>query len=96
MQQQEFLVTKMLRHVQIESNMSLTGANADTRIKQKPSQLYKTLVEVYNGLNGGTSDKIAASIVKELQAKGSNAVVFADGSKAAHVFSTLNKSKISF
>ena len=43
---------KMLRHVQIESNMSLTGANADTRIKQKPSQLYKTLVEVYNGLNG--------------------------------------------
>jgi molybdopterin-containing oxidoreductase family iron-sulfur binding subunit len=30
--------------------MSLTGANADTRIKQKPSQLYKTLVEVYNAI----------------------------------------------
>lgn len=85
---------KMLRHVQIESNMSLTGANADTRIKQKPSQLYKTLVEVYNGLNGGTSDKIAASIVKELQAKGSNAVVFADGSKAAHVLAHLINQKL--
>ncbi|HAY3505094.1 TPA: TAT-variant-translocated molybdopterin oxidoreductase [Elizabethkingia anophelis] len=85
---------KMLRHVQIESNMSLTGANADTRIKQKPSQLYRTLVEVYNGLNGGTSDKIAASIVKELQAKGSNAVVFADGSKAAHVLAHLINQKL--
>ncbi|AJW63899.1 Tetrathionate reductase subunit B precursor [Elizabethkingia miricola] len=85
---------KMLRHVQIESNMSLTGANADTRIKQKPSQLYKTLVEVYNGLNGGTSDKIAASIVKELQAKGSNSVVFADGSKAAHVLAHLINQKL--
>lgn len=74
--------------------MSLTGANADTRIKQKPSQLYRTLVEVYNGLNGGTSDKIAASIVKELQAKGSNAVVFADGSKAAHVLAHLINQKL--
>ncbi|HIC8644902.1 quinol:cytochrome C oxidoreductase [Elizabethkingia meningoseptica] len=85
---------KMLRHVQIESNMSLTGANADTRIKQKPSQVYKTLVEVYNGLNGGTADKIASSIVKELQAKGSNAVVFADGSKAAHVLAHLINQKL--
>ena len=84
----------MLRHIQVESNLSLTGANADTRIKQKPSQIYKTLVEVYNGLNGGTSDKIAASIVKELQAKRSNAVVFADGSKGAHVLAHLINQKL--
>ena len=40
----------MLRHIQVESNMSLTGANADTRIKQKPSAVNKTLVEVYNAI----------------------------------------------
>ena len=84
----------MLRHVQVESNMSLTGANSDERIKLKPSSVFKTLVEVYNGLNGGTSDKVAANIVKELQAKGSNAVVFADGSKAAYVLAHLINQKL--
>lgn len=75
---------KMLRHIQVESNMSLTGANADKRFMQKPSQVYKTLVEVYKGLNGSTNDPIAKGIVKELLAKGSKAVVFADGSKEAY------------
>ncbi|MFC6266922.1 TAT-variant-translocated molybdopterin oxidoreductase [Frigoriflavimonas asaccharolytica] len=76
----------MLRHIQVEANMSLTGANADTRISLKPSAANKTLVDVYNALNGGaTNNKAAAEIAKELQAKGANAVVFADGSKAAHV-----------
>lgn len=76
----------MLRHIQVESNMSLTGANSDTRISLKPSAVNKTLVDVYNALNGGsTNNKAAAEIAKELQAKGSNAVVFADGSKASHV-----------
>ena len=85
----------MLRHIQVESNMSLTGANADTRIPLKPSAVNKTLVEVYNAINGGsTSDKVAAEIVKELQAKGSNAVVFADGSKAAQVLAHLINQKI--
>lgn len=85
----------MLRHIQVESNMSLTGANADTRIKLKPSEVNKTLVEVYNGLNGGTTDKNAVMIIKELQAKGSKAVVFADGSKAAIVLSYLINQKLS-
>ncbi|QCX53276.1 TAT-variant-translocated molybdopterin oxidoreductase [Elizabethkingia sp. JS20170427COW] len=84
----------MLRHIQVEANMSLTGANADTRIIKKPSAIYKTLVGVYNGLNGGTQDKEAAAIVKELQAKGSKAVVFADGSKAAHVLAHLINQKL--
>jgi hypothetical protein len=66
--------------------MSLTGANADTRIKQKPSEVMKTLVEVYKSINGGsTSNKAALEITKALQTKGSKAVVFADGSKAAQV-----------
>ncbi|MBP3839565.1 MAG: quinol:cytochrome C oxidoreductase, partial [Chryseobacterium sp.] len=85
---------EMMRHIQIESNMSLTGANADTRIKLKPSAVNKVLVEVYNGLNGGSVSKEAAEIVKELQAKGSNAVVFADGSKAAHVLAHLINQKL--
>ncbi len=84
----------MLRHIQIESNMSLTGANADTRIKLKPSAVNKVLLEVYNGLNGGTTSKEAAEIVKELQEKGNKAVVFADGSKAAHVLAHLINQKL--
>ena len=84
----------MLRHIQVESNMSLTGANADSRYRLKPSAVFKTLVEVYKGLNGGTSDKVASEIVKELQSKGSTAVVFADGSKAAYVLAHLINQKL--
>src|SRR5690606_37415848 len=43
---------------------------------------------------GGSVSKEAAEIVKELQAKGSNAVVFADGSKAAHVLAHLINQKL--
>lgn len=85
----------MLRHVQVESNMSLTGANADSRIRLKPSQVNKTLVEVYNAIvGGGTSDKTASEIAKELLAKGSKAVVFADGSKGAQVLAHLINQKL--
>ena len=85
---------EMLRHIQIESNLSLTGANADTRVQLKPSAVNKVLVEVYNGLNGGTTTKEAGEIVKELQAKGSKAVVFGDGSKGAHVLAHLINQKL--
>ncbi|MCJ8154778.1 TAT-variant-translocated molybdopterin oxidoreductase [Chryseobacterium sp. SSA4.19] len=85
----------MLRHIQVESNMSLTGANADSRIRLKPSQVNKTLVEVYNAIvGGGTSDKAASEIAKELQTKGSKAVVFADGSKGAQVLAHLINQKL--
>lgn len=84
----------MLEHIQVESNMSLTGANADTRIILKPSAVNKTLVEVYNGLNGGTTDKVASELVKKLQKAGSSAVVLADGSKAAIVLSHLINQKL--
>ncbi|ASW75215.1 quinol:cytochrome C oxidoreductase [Chryseobacterium piperi] len=86
----------MLRHIQVESNMSLTGANADSRYRLKPSAVNKTLVEVYNAIVGGgaASDKVAAEIVKELQAKGSKAVVLADGSKGAQVLAHLINQKL--
>lgn len=74
----------MLRHIQVESVLSLTGANADTRFPLKPTDTEKVLAEVYSGLTGGSaSSKEAKSIVAELKAKGSKAVVMADGSKEA-------------
>jgi molybdopterin-containing oxidoreductase family iron-sulfur binding subunit len=85
----------MLRHVQVESNMSITGANADERIRLKPSAVNKTLVEVYNAIvGGGTSDKVASELAKELLAKGNKAVVFADGSKGAQVLAHLINQKL--
>ncbi|MHA6726569.1 TAT-variant-translocated molybdopterin oxidoreductase [Chryseobacterium sp. A301] len=84
----------MLRHIQVESNMSLTGANADERIRLKPSSVYKVLVDVYNALNGSSASGDAAKIAKELQAKGSKAVVFADGSKGAYVLAHLINQKL--
>ncbi|MDH5034889.1 TAT-variant-translocated molybdopterin oxidoreductase [Chryseobacterium cucumeris] len=85
----------MLRHIQVESNMSLTGANADSRYRLKPSAVNKTLVEVYNAIvGGGTTDKTATEIANELKAKGSKAVVFADGSKGAQVLAHLINQKL--
>ncbi|MGG5209171.1 TAT-variant-translocated molybdopterin oxidoreductase [Chryseobacterium sp. MIQD13] len=85
----------MLRHIQVESNMSLTGANADSRYRLKPSAVNKTLIEVYNAIvGGGTSDKTASEIAAELKAKGSKAVVFADGSKGAQVLAHLINQKL--
>ncbi|WP_419869206.1 TAT-variant-translocated molybdopterin oxidoreductase [Chryseobacterium sp. CT-SW4] len=85
----------MLRHIQVESNMSLTGANSDSRYRLKPSDVNKTLVEVYNAIVGaGTSDKTATEIANELKAKGSKAVVLADGSKGAQVLAHLINQKL--
>ena len=85
----------MLRHIQVESNMSLTGANADSRYRLKPSAVNKTLVEVYNAVvGGGSSDELASEIAKELLAKGSKAVVFADGSKGAQILAHLINQKL--
>ncbi|MDQ0784007.1 TAT-variant-translocated molybdopterin oxidoreductase [Chryseobacterium sp. W4I1] len=85
----------MLRHIQVEANMSVTGANADSRYRLKPSAVNKTLVEVYNAIvGGGTSDKTATEIANELKAKGSKAVVFADGSKGAQVLAHLINQKL--
>ncbi|UII76986.1 TAT-variant-translocated molybdopterin oxidoreductase [Flagellimonas sp. HMM57] len=66
---------KMSRHIQLESNMSLTGANADKRYPMTPTQQKIALAKLYGKLNGsnvggGTSDvdeaveKVAAQIKK--------------------------------
>jgi molybdopterin-containing oxidoreductase family iron-sulfur binding subunit len=46
---------KMSYHVQIESNMSLTGGNADKRIIVKPSGQIKALLKIYNAVVNGIS-----------------------------------------
>ena len=43
---------KMSRHIQIESNMSLTGANADLRVVVKPSEQIFALINLYNAVTG--------------------------------------------
>ncbi len=43
---------KMSHHVQFESNMSLTGANADQRVPMTPAQQKVALAHLYARLNG--------------------------------------------
>lgn len=75
----------MLRHIQIESNMTISGANADIRIPHKPSTIKKILFEVYNILKNKTSNnKLAKEIANIIKQQGSNAVIFADGDKQSY------------
>jgi len=80
----------MLKHIQVESNLSLSGASADERLPLKPSEVQKLLAEVYKIVSGGSSSNTSAqNIAKELQAKGSKAVVFAEGNKSSYVLAYL-------
>lgn len=85
---------KMLKHIQVESNLSQTGANADKRIQLKPSAANALLVELYNAINGSSADKNANALAKELLAKASKAVVLADSSKASQVLAHLINQKL--
>lgn len=72
----------MLRHVQVESNLSITGSNADDRHPMKPSKVAKVLEDVYGILSGATAQTEEGKVLAaELKMYGKNAVVFADGSK---------------
>ena len=74
---------KMSRHTQFEANMSLSGANADTRVALKPSQQKVVLAKLYGKLFGTSVggdlpahlqtavDRAALELLKA----GSNAVV---------------------
>ena len=73
---------KMSRHVQLEANMSLTGANADKRVAMKPSAQKVVVAKLYGKLNGtsvggSTSeyDALVDSIAVEIKKAGSSAVV---------------------
>ena len=74
---------KMSRHIQLESNMSLSGANADTRVPLRTAQLKIALAKLYYKLNGSNMgggidssiDAYVDAITEEIRAKGSKAVV---------------------
>ena len=51
--------TDMSRHIQFESELSLTGSNADERIQIKPSQVNEILTNLLDTLQGGS--KVASS-----------------------------------
>ncbi len=74
---------QMSRHIQFESNMSLTGANADKRVPLTPSEQRMALAKLYSYITGvalpGTLpeglDAAVKAAAKELSAAGSNGVV---------------------
>ncbi|WP_228852644.1 TAT-variant-translocated molybdopterin oxidoreductase [Aegicerativicinus sediminis] len=73
---------KMSRHIQIEANMSLTGANADKRIPMTPSQQKAALAYLFGKMNGGGSSNLSDEqkalldgVASEISKAGSKAVV---------------------
>ncbi|WP_299015946.1 TAT-variant-translocated molybdopterin oxidoreductase [uncultured Polaribacter sp.] len=72
----------MSYHVQVESNMSLTGANADKRIVAKPSDVVFALLNLYKEITGNVVASKATPVDAEikklariLKSAGSKAVV---------------------
>ena len=73
---------KMSYHVQIESNMTLTGGNADKRIMVKPSEQINALIKLYQAVTSGISTREMTplntgiqQVAAKLKSAGSNAVV---------------------
>ncbi|MCF2875885.1 MULTISPECIES: TAT-variant-translocated molybdopterin oxidoreductase [unclassified Tenacibaculum] len=58
---------KMSYHVQLESNMSLTGANADKRVVLKPSEQVYALINLYNAITGGSLPSKATKVDAEIK-----------------------------
>ncbi|QNM85491.1 TAT-variant-translocated molybdopterin oxidoreductase [Polaribacter pectinis] len=73
---------KMSYHVQLESNMSLTGANSDKRVVVKPSDQVYGLLNLYNAITGANvtskatpADKVIKQLASDLKKAGSKGVV---------------------
>jgi molybdopterin-containing oxidoreductase family iron-sulfur binding subunit len=59
---------KMSRHIQFESNMTVTGANADKRIPVTPSEQRTVLVKLYQAVVNGIATMEASPINDAVQA----------------------------
>ena len=72
---------KMSRHIQFESNMTLTGGNSDKRIIVKPSEQHQVISKLYeaivNGKNSGSApiDDAVNKAVAQIRKAGNKAVV---------------------
>ncbi len=73
----------MSYHIQFESNMTLSGANADNRVPANPSELKKILAHIYSRLSGRpvngslnpNLDKYVDLSVKKLKSSGTKSVL---------------------
>ncbi len=72
---------KMSKHIQFESNMTITGANADERFVATPTEQKKIVAAIYAGLFGGAkvslSSKLSGAVKKaiaQLKSKGKKAL----------------------
>ena len=74
----------MSRHIQFESNMSLSGANADKRVPVTPSQQKLALAKLYSEVTGNSAggaklpeglEAAVKAAASELKLAGSNGVV---------------------
>jgi Fe-S-cluster-containing dehydrogenase component len=86
----------MMHHIQIESNMTISGANADIRIPLKPSKINKLLVKLYNSLFKKKiyKNEIIKNLVEKIKKKGKKSVILADGDKESYVLALLINKKI--
>jgi len=73
---------KMSYHVQMESNMTLSGANADKRVMLKPSEQNQALIKLYQAVVKGISTREATPLndavqkaAAQIKRAGSKAVV---------------------
>lgn len=72
----------MSRHIQFESNLSLTGSNADVRVPIKPSEEGLVIAAIYNAVVGGLNapaytNKALDKTISELKAANGKALVVA-------------------
>ncbi|BBA17001.1 4Fe-4S dicluster domain-containing protein [Blattabacterium cuenoti] len=87
---------KMMQHIQIESNMTISGANADIRLSKKPSDIKKMLLEIFQNICLGKQikDKNSEKIVSLIKKIGSKSVILADGDQESYELSFLINKKI--
>ena len=69
---------KMSKHYQLESNMSLSGANSDKRIQIKPSEQAYLLSNLLGAIKGESFDKRLTNIVKDLKSNKSKSIVISN------------------
>ena len=77
---------EMSKHYQIETNLSLTGSNADKRIAIKPSQQKVLLSDLYNSLSQGVipNDNRLIEIVERLRDSKGKSIIVCDSNDVSN------------
>ncbi|WP_185877928.1 4Fe-4S dicluster domain-containing protein [Blattabacterium cuenoti] len=87
----------MLKHIHIESNMSISGSNADIRISKKPSEIKEMLFDIYQYIvleKKTIKDKKILRIANLIKKFGNNSVIFSDGDQESYELSFLINKKL--